>query len=179
MSKQELIKQIEALKSEAKKLEKKINSMPDGKKKPHWMGMFDCEGSPYYMGAFDLDLIYAFCDSDLEKNVQRGRQGMCETKHEVKFVQRYMEAKRRVIDLLLEKNGGDVNWIDWYNTRQKKWMLSIDHQSGALKATLYVTYQYRQPWFYARSKEIWLEVIEELGEYTVKLALFPDYKPKT
>jgi hypothetical protein len=149
-SKEEILRDFEALKKE-------IESLPDDKQKGHWPGMFIPE--------------------DEEINYYPSTVGSCKTQKEADWLESYFIAKKQVIDLLLEKNGGDTDWIDWRDKHQVKCIIrGWNHSTQKFYFVNDYTVQTKEPWFIARHKNIWLQVIEELGGETVRLALFPEYK---
>lgn len=160
---------------------------PKPEKEHHWQGMFkpakheSCKILTWN-GTAGLSQIEVVSPEDRRNEllIKNSRiLGICgETSNELLFVYSHLEAKRDVIDRLKELNKG---WLpDWSDLYQEKWEPTWNHSAPTcatkINLAVYTSAQSLPDWFQAKSKEIWLQVIEEFGEEKIRLAIWPKYE---
>ncbi len=82
-------------------------------------------------------------------------------------------AKLQVIETLADLNQGW--WPDWEND-EPKWEPGIDHRTKTITITMDSTYSFLEDCYQAKTKEVWEQTIEKLGQKTVELALWATSK---
>lgn len=147
-----------------------IQKKQELKKPAHWPGMYIPSGGSSVYAAWSCDMI---CTS--HETLIKGYQLLqicCKTTEERDFVLAHQKANLAVINELARLNEG---WRpDWKND-DPKWEPHLQI-AGEILILSDSDLQGLPDWFQAKSKEIWLQVIENLGEGKVKLALWPIYE---
>ncbi len=94
----------------------------------------------------------------------------CKTEQEAEFILRQKKAKLALIDKIHELNDG---WVpDWSNYEDDKWYFYYNHTKNRLVCTIIGNFQESKNELYFKSEEIGDQIISELGEPLIKLALW-------
>lgn len=148
---------------------------PEPPKPKHWPGYYDpLEGGEYFVVCSAVNGLLAYKRTNGDQSYTDADRALgicCETKEEAEFVIKQKKAERDVRDLLEKKNEG---WRpDWESTKQDKWEAFKQGAAIRFQATACQTLR---DCFQAMTEEVWEEVIEELGEEKVRLALWPKFE---
>jgi len=139
----------------------------------HWPGMYEPDNynSPYYYLGPISDI--SICRTWRKDEVKFERQSgiCCETEKEAEFVKAHMEARLEVTDRLAELNEG------WRPQKgQNMWYPFLVQETGEIDFTYASDTQILPDWFQGKTLTIWKEVVSDLGEEKVKLAIWPKYE---
>ena len=151
-----------------------VKGLKPEEKASHYLGMYEPpKGYVYFVPLMDGILTLR---NNHQKLVAYYRDlGICcETAKEAEFVKAQMEARLKVLDMLKRLNDG---WTpDWENKAQGKWEPVYDLIDNKINILWYNITQTLPSCFAASTMEIWLQIIKELGEDKVILAIWPKYE---
>ena len=142
----------------------------------HWPGLYDpknnIEGYEYHRKE-DHQVRQVCIIGNLSYEVianDRCNINCCQTESELKLVARQKQAFLEVVDKLKELNDG---WKpDWNNSAQRKCEPYYSHQGNEIHISFSDSIQVLPSLLQSKSEKVWLDVIEQLGEDKVKLALW-------
>lgn len=140
----------------------------------HWPGRYNPASNKSFYTCAPNGVAKSFVNytSD-QKNGPREAGVCCQSAQEAEFVFYQKKAELAVIKELARLNEG---WRpDWKND-DPKWEPLYDHNSKEIIIQAGTVGSYLPEWFQAKSEKIWEQVIENLGEEKVKLALWPVYE---
>jgi len=149
-----------------------LSELPESvEETPHWPGMWRVARSENYTTLTMDGALRETKSIDLDTTLLRRCMGvLCKTEKEAEFVKAHLEARLEVIDRLEELNG---DWRPNWDASDIKHEPQYSRRTDEINICGAQAFATLPDWFQAKAKQIWLRVIEELGEEKVKLALWP------
>jgi len=157
---------------ELRKLADNVDKTTQRVAKLHWPGRYKPEdGGVYHLAADPPETVYL--DNYPELVESHRLNGVCCASHkEAEYVRKHKEAYLKLVDKIQELNNG---WEpDWDDGSMAKFF--FHYEDDLMAYSEWYTLKACKNELYFKSSEIGKQIIEELGEETIKLALWPEFK---